>query len=375
MKLGVLCTMINGFGRRGFYNTQEIGLGRALVRKNHQVIIYKCLKKKDGMKAERVEIEPGLTIYYLPIGGLGAHGYLDTKILAEDLDGMLCFADNQIFLPHIYRFCMKKKIMFVPYVGTTFSLHSGLHGWIMDTWFHKGTLKIYRKHSVIAKTEGAKKELAALGVNDVTVGPVGLDAAVLKHDFKNYNRTELRREYGLSADDVVLCNVSRLESEKRPLALIELLNHIKEKKKFKLILVGEGPLRQELDCKIEKSGLSDRVMIIDRIPYQEMWKIYTISDYFVNMNKSEIFGMAIMEAVYYETSVAAFMAPGPSATLKNMQGHCLCTSDSQIEQWLIQEYPSEETLAASSKKMIEKFSWNRCAELFEAVVLREKEKM
>ena len=29
MKLGILCTMINGFGRRGYYNSQEIGLARA----------------------------------------------------------------------------------------------------------------------------------------------------------------------------------------------------------------------------------------------------------------------------------------------------------------------------------------------------------
>lgn len=41
MKLGILCTMINGFGRRGYYNSQEIGLGRALARKGHEVMIYK----------------------------------------------------------------------------------------------------------------------------------------------------------------------------------------------------------------------------------------------------------------------------------------------------------------------------------------------
>lgn len=54
------------------------------------------------------------------------------------------------------------------------------------------------------------------------------------------------------------------------------------------------------------------VKIIDRVPYEEMWKIYVMSDYFVNLNRGEIFGMAIMEAVYYETSVAAIAAPGPS---------------------------------------------------------------
>lgn len=46
MKLGIICTMINGFGRRGYYNTQEIGLGRELERQGHEVTIYKCVKKQ-----------------------------------------------------------------------------------------------------------------------------------------------------------------------------------------------------------------------------------------------------------------------------------------------------------------------------------------
>ena len=53
MKLGILCTMINGFGRRGYYNSQEIGLGRALARKGHEVMIYKGIdpsgKKSDHL--------------------------------------------------------------------------------------------------------------------------------------------------------------------------------------------------------------------------------------------------------------------------------------------------------------------------------------
>lgn len=60
MKLGIICTMINGFGRRGFYNTQEIGLGRELVRQGHAVTIYKCVKKEGAGEAERVELgDPG----------------------------------------------------------------------------------------------------------------------------------------------------------------------------------------------------------------------------------------------------------------------------------------------------------------------------
>ena len=77
MKLGIICTMINGFGRRGFYNTQEIGLGRELVRQGHAVTIYKCVKKEGAGEAERVELGDRLSILYIPVSSFGAHGCLD----------------------------------------------------------------------------------------------------------------------------------------------------------------------------------------------------------------------------------------------------------------------------------------------------------
>ncbi len=368
MKLAIICTMINGFGRKGFYNTQEIGLGRALARKGHGVVIYKCLKKSGSMEAEKIEVEPGLTILYLPIRGLGAHGYLKTSILDKDLDGVLCFSDNQVFIPHIYRFCIKNNIWFVPYVGAAHSQYDGFHAKVMNLWFALGTLKIFKKSRVIAKTDGAKKELEGLGVSDITIAPVGLDEEVLKKDFREYDRMQLRRQLGFSSDDILLCDVCRLEEDKRPLDLLEIFNHIKNQKKFKLLIVGKGPLRQEMDKKIAEYGIGDVVKIIDRVPYEEMWKIYTMSDYFINLNDGEIFGMAIMEAVYYETSVAACLAPGPSVTLKGMDGHCLCRDDREVEAWLTGEYPSEKDLAESSRKMIRNFNWNRCADTFAAIV-------
>ena len=54
---------------------------------------------------------------------------------------------------------------------------------------------------------------------------------------------------------MILCNVSRLSWEKRPLELIDLFLQVKGKKKFKLIIVGNGPLEEELNEKIRKNGL------------------------------------------------------------------------------------------------------------------------
>ena len=115
---------------------------------------------------------------------------------------------------------------------------------------------------------------------------------------------------------------------------------------------------------IAELGIGGEVKILKRVPYQDMWKIYTISDYYLNLSKTEIFGMAIMEAVYYHTSVAAINAIGPSLTLKDMKGHKLCAGDEEITQWILGPSPAEADLAESAEKIVRNFSWNTTANAF-----------
>lgn len=362
MKLGILCTMINGFGRRGYYNSQEIGLGRALARKGHEVMIYKGIDPSE--KEEKVQVEKNLTIWYLPMKHLGAHGFMDCKYLDPQLKALFCFGDQQIFLPHVYRWCRRRRIPFVAYVGTAHSLDSNFKSKVMNALFAAGTLRIYKKNPVLAKTSAVKEELRQLGVPHAVIAPVGLDTAVLKKNIPADEKMRLRKEHGFEADDVILCNVSRLSWEKRPLELIDLFLQVKGKKKFKLIIVGNGPLEEELNEKIRKNGLEKEVKIYPNVPYEKMWEIYEMSDYYLNMNKGEIFGMAIMEAVYYKTSVAAIRALGPSVTLKDMKGHKLCENDDEMAEWITGPYPSEKDLQESSEKMASTFTWDRCADAF-----------
>ncbi len=372
MRLAIICTMINGFGRKGYYNSQEVGLARALAAYGHTVHIYKGCEA--GETAETLEMGPGVTIQYIPMWSLGPHGYLKTSLLDPELDAVLCFMDQQQFMPHLYRFCRKHGIVFVPYVGTAHSLHSGLRAKVMDTLFRLGTLRLYKKLPTLAKTTAAEAEIRSLGAKDVTVANVGLDAAELKKDFDRADRGALKEAYGFEPDDVVICNVSRLDPEKRPLDLVEILRHVKDCKKFRLLIVGEGAMRPQLDAKIAECGLQDRVRVLNRVPYEKMWEIYTLSDYYLNLNRGEIFGMAVMEAVYYRCSVAASRALGPGTTLKDMKGHVLCDSDEEIEAWLKGPYPDPETLKESSEKMIRLFSWDRTARLFLETAERQRER-
>lgn len=365
MKLGILCTMMKRFGTKGFYNSQEIGLGRALSEMGHTVIVYKGTK--DKTQVETVQINERLTVRYMRMPYFVAHGWMPNHEIDPDLDGLFCFADQQVFLPHVVGYCKRHNIVFVPYVGTTYSLYvNTLRGKIMDMVFAGTTLEVYKHIPVLAKTEAAKQELVNLGVRPelISIAPVGLDVGVLKHDFQSYDRAELKRELGFEGDDVILCNVARLEQDKRPLDLLKLFVDVQDQKKFRLLIVGKGQMRQQVDEKIREYGIEDKVKILDRVPYDSMWKIYTAADYYVNMSEVEIFGMAIMEAMYYHTSVAARRAIGPSLTLKGMRGHCLCDSDADIERWITAEYPREEELQESAGKVVTDFSWNPCARAF-----------
>lgn len=97
MKLGILCTMINGFGRRGYYNSQEVGLGRALAAVGHELTIYKGIDPSE--EEEKVVVVPGLVVWYLPMRHLGAHGWMPVSALDAETKALFCFGDQQLFLP------------------------------------------------------------------------------------------------------------------------------------------------------------------------------------------------------------------------------------------------------------------------------------
>lgn len=368
MKLGLLCTMRNEFGKKGYYNSQEVGLGRQLVKDGHEVVIYKAVPpSKDGSIKTEI-IEPSLKAIYIPMKGIVRHGYCDVSLIDKDLDGLLCFADNQLFLPHVIRFCKKNRIRFVPYFGTVRSMYTSPRGHLINGLFRLFVAPRYRKMQVLAKTRSIKQELAGLGIRNVLPAPVGINFSMLRQDFRDYDPLVFRQEMGYSPEDVILFSVARMELDKRPQDMVEILNRIKDFKKFKLLIVGKGPLRGEVDQKISRYALNDRVKVLESVPYEDMWKLYRMADYFLNLNRDEIFGMAIMEAVYYCTPVAAIKAPGPSTTLNGMKGHRLCKDDEEVARAVCDPYPDQTDLENSSRRIVKKFSWEKCARAFEGLV-------
>jgi 1,2-diacylglycerol 3-alpha-glucosyltransferase len=99
--------------------------------------------------------------------------------------------------------------------------------------------------------------------------------------------------------------------------------------------------------------------MFDSIQNSQIWELYRIAEAFVNLNQHEIFGMAILEAMYYECKVVAWHAPGPDFIIKDKETGYLADSEKQIVELIA---GSKDVGDASHRQIIREFTWNNMAE-------------
>lgn len=358
MNIAIVVPIVGNFGRKGFYHSQEIGLGKEIAKNGHNVTIYKCVPLK-SMKKMMIENHGEITIKYIPTKSIGPHGLLKPSLIEKESDIVFVFSDTQLVIKRLYSYCKKNNIKFIPYVGIAHSFQRNFKSKIMDAIFKLTTLKVYKRETVIAKTEDARQELISMGVKKCIVAPVGLDFESLKNDFEKYNRIKLRQKWGFTEDDIIISFVARLQSEKRPIELVDIFNKVTLKNK-KLLIIGDGVLKKQLEDKIIDEKLESKVVVIPQVRYEEMWEVHYISDYFLNLREDEIFGMAIMEAVYYKSKVIAISSPGANTILNDMESHTICTSLFEISDVINTIELNKQNISKEQVKLKEKFGWNKC---------------
>ena len=312
MQIGILITSISNFGQKGFYNAQEIGLAKAMDSLVDEVLVYKLVADDHQKRVEKIENCKHSSIVFIPAKSYGINGIIDTDTLNSTLDALVYFSDTQFCVPKVYKWARKNNVKFFPYIGVIESHSTNRLKKIFVDWMFKRNLSVYRKSHCFVKTPAVQSELKKLGIKNTTVAPVGLDLSLLKSDYENYDPIELKRKYGYKDDDKVLLFIGRLIEEKQPLRMIEIFSEVyQHSASYRLLMIGSGELKDQVTDLIKGKGLQDKVQHIDKVPNKDIWELYRFADCFVNLNQQEIFGMAILEAMYYGCKVVAWKAPGP----------------------------------------------------------------
>ena len=125
--------------------------------------------------------------------------------------------------------------------------------------------------------------------------PTGLKLAPFLAPMPCSDRAALRKKLGLAESDLALTYIGRLAREKNVSELMAFLPAAP--REVKLLLVGDGPYRSELENEVRTRGLADRVTFAGMVEPARVADYYKAGDVFVSASQSETQGLTYIEAM------------------------------------------------------------------------------
>lgn len=344
-------------GKQGYYNSQELGLARAMRKLGCEVIVF----YPDSKSKSRYEnmTDDGIKVVYCPSRNVGVHSWYNWNVLKEyKVDLVQVGADNQLFAPDLLRYCKENGILAYCYLGVLNSdTDSKLKQYIMKMLLRRN-ISAYKNIKCFVKTENIQRQLKEYGIANSEVAYVGLDESVIP--VIEEGKYDLRRQYGVPENTTVITFVGRIDEYKRPFELLKVLSGLRKKNiKYKAFVIGTGKLDEPFEIKLKDAHLSDDVTWIKKIPNREIHKFYKMADFYLNFNEKEIFGMGILEAMNQGCTAIAMHAPGPDSIIENGTNSYLVDTISEMMDIIEKRETLDTNVVRSSVK--DKFTWDSTA--------------
>lgn len=113
-------------------------------------------------------------------------------------------------------------------------------------------------------------------------GKVAIFKTIINTDENKFDkemRDKCRKKFGLE-DSIVIGHIGRLTAQKNTLFIIDIFNEIlKLERKAKLLIIGDGELREDMLLKIEEYGLEESVLYLGR--REDINQFYNAMDSFL----------------------------------------------------------------------------------------------
>ena len=209
---------------------------------------------------------------------------------------------------------------------------------------------------MFAKTPAVADELKRLGVNKVTVAPVGLDLSIVPDKLEN--PLQLKQKYGIAPEKKLVLSVCALRAHKHPFDIFRLAQMLDDG--YCIVHIGDGELREDFMNELKTKTCYGKIVHIGKLPNAKVHSLYHCADYFVNFNSEEIFGMAILEAMYQGCTVIAIHAPGPDYIIENGKSGFLVDSVSEM----VRVINDAKRVVNPRERILGAFTWDKTVALF-----------
>lgn len=292
MKIGIVCYPT--YGGSGVVATE---LGKALARKGHEVhfITYSEPVRLGGFSDKIFFHEVYVSDYPLfkyPPYELVLTSKLVDVAKHEGLD----LLHVHYAIPHASAACMAQRILASQ--GVHLPIITTLHGTDItlvgrDSSFEPViSFAMEESDAVTAVSESLKADTYAhFNVKkSIKVIPNFIEIERYAHEVDE----ELKSTYAPNGERI-LVHTSNFRKVKRVGDIVEVFSKVREQMPVKLLLIGDGPERQNIEARCREMGSCQDILFLGKMRNTE--RILPVGDLFLLSSETESFGLAALEAM------------------------------------------------------------------------------
>jgi len=186
--------------------------------------------------------------------------------------------------------------------------------------------------------------------------------------FKKSNKTHFKRAICPEGEKVIV-HVSNFREVKRVPDVIEVFNHVLDAGiDSKLLLVGDGPDRQNAERKCRELEICDKVRFLGK--QEQVEEVLSIADLFLIPSGSETFGLAALEALSCSVPVISSDIGGlPEVNIHDETGYlCELGDTKKMGEYAIEILSDDDLhkrLSENARKQAERFEVSNVITLYE----------
>ena len=300
------------------YNHQEIGLAKALRKQGH---ICDILCSSEG-KSKVIPIETGIgepiRLYCVRAAIIlkNCIYHIADSFFAQ-YDMLQLSEYNQMYTWHIAKKYSEKMAVYHGPYYCGFNKRYNLMAKIFDSFF----IKRYRKLNTcfITKSRLASSYLKSKGIRNVHTAGVGIDIEALTSGNKEkipFVEQVLKKQHF----EHLLLYIGRIEPRRNPFFLLKILKEMKERGFHTgLILIGDGEEKyiRSFFKRAERMKIIDCIIYQDRLEQKYLCQVYPFADAFLLPTMYDIFGMVLLEAMYFSLPVLTTLNGGSDMLIED----------------------------------------------------------
>jgi glycosyltransferase involved in cell wall biosynthesis len=306
---------------KGFYNSQELGLAQQLSMLNVDVDVYyagnvsKVTSTRMPSKGEGVVNLIELPFYMIPFVQQAQFPLLISELKKRTYDIIQVNEYNDLICTQTVNYAHRNNIPVVVYQGMYKNLSGRFNK--LYTAFHDTFLLanfIKKITFSLTKTTTAADFLISKGFKNPRVMPIGLDLqAFSEKTAENKQEISVHSKYGIPNQHKLIIYVGNFEQRRNIKFLLDIAELCIDKQ-ISFLYIGEGELFEEAKNIVNTKQLSN-VKLPGRLPQKDLPSIYQAADLFLLASDYEIYGMVVLEAMFYGVPLISNNTAGPASII------------------------------------------------------------